>query len=68
MEKVKIGNSDYSRIQMEQGDSGWTIGCSAEYFLNTIKQYENEGYTVKFETSIWRKIFGWGIYKVVAYR
>jgi len=68
MEKIKIGNSDYSRKQMEQGDNGWTIGCSAKYFLDTIKQYENKGYTVKFETSIWRKIFGMGIYKVMAYR
>ena len=53
---------------MEQGDSGWAIGCSAKYFLETIKQYEQEGYTVKFETSIWRKIFGMGIYKIVAYQ
>lgn len=68
MEKIKIGNSDYSRKQMEQGDIGWTIGCSSKYFLDTIKQYESEGFTVKFETSILRKIFGMGIYEVVAYR
>jgi hypothetical protein len=66
MEKIKIGNSDYTKQQMEQGVYGW--GTSAREYIETIKQYENEGYTVKFETSIWRKIFGIGIYKVVAYR
>jgi hypothetical protein len=66
MEKIKIGNSDYKREQMEQGVYGW--GTSNSEFLQTIKQYEAEGYTVKFETNLWRRIFALGIYKVVAYR
>ncbi len=66
MEEIKIGNSDYSRKQMEEGDIGWSIGDSTNHFLNTIKQYEDDGYTIKFEKSIWRMIFGPAIYKVMA--
>jgi len=66
MTKIHVGNSDYTRQQMEQGAKG--CGDSAEYFLDTIKKYEDDGYTVKFETSIWRKFFCVGIYKVIAYR
>ena len=64
MEKIKIGNSDYTKEQMQKGVHGW--GTSDKDFLETIKQYEDDGYTVKFETSIWRKIFCVGIYSVVA--
>ena len=66
MEKIKIGNSDYKREEIEQGICGW--GTSNSEFLLTIKEYEAEGYTVKFETNLWRRIFALGIYKVVAYR
>lgn len=65
-EKIKIGATDYSRKEMESGDIGWSIGTSAKEFMETIKLYEREGYTVSFETSLFRKIFGLGIYKVVA--
>jgi len=66
MEKINIGNSDYSREEMEQGLYGF--GTSAKEFLNVIMRFEKDGYQVKFETSIWRKIFSSAIYKVVAYR
>lgn len=33
MEKIKIGNSDYKREQMEQGVYGW--GTSAREFIET---------------------------------
>lgn len=66
MEKIKIGNSDYTREEMEQGVYGW--GTSSSEFLQTIKTYEAEGYTVKFKTNLWRRIFAFGIYKVIAYK
>ena len=66
MEKIKIGNSDYKREEMEQGVYGW--GTSNAHFLKTIRAYEAEGYTVKFETNLFRRIFALGIYKVTAYR
>lgn len=66
VEKVKIGTSDYTRDQMERGVYGW--GTSSSEYIDTIKQYEKDGYVVKFETNIFRRIFGFGIYKVVAYR
>ena len=64
MEKIKIGNSDYTKEQMQKGVYG--LGTSDKDFLEIIKQYEDDGYTVKFETSIWKKIFCTGIYSVVA--
>lgn len=67
MNKIKIGVSDYTKEEMIYNDS-WAIGCSSDYFLNIIKQYEKDGYEVKFETNLFRKIFGFGIYKVVAYK
>lgn len=57
--KIKIGDSDYTRF---------SIGCSANEFLSAIKYYEDLGYKVKFETNLFRKIFGFGIYKVMAYK
>lgn len=68
MEKIEIGNSDYSREEIDKGIKGWTIGNSPDTFSNTIKEYESEGYTVKFETSFFRRIFGVSVYKVVAYK
>jgi hypothetical protein len=65
-EKIKIGTSDYSRKEMESGDIGWAIGTSTNDYMETIELYEREGYTVSFETSLFRKLFGLGIYKVVA--
>lgn len=66
MDCVIIGNSDYSRKQMEEGSSGW--GVSSSEFLETIREYEIQGYDVKFETSIFRMIFGVTKYRVVGYR
>lgn len=66
-EKVVIGNSDYTREEMESGIY-WGLGDSAEDFLNTILAVEREGYEVRFETNIFRRIFGLGIYKVVGYK
>ncbi len=66
IEKITIGESDYSREQMLSGKMGWSIGNTAGEFLQTISEYEKEGYEVKFETSILRKIFCVGVYKVVA--
>ena len=68
IEKIIIGNSDYTRKEMESGTDSWTIGSSSNHFLSVIKHYEKLGFTVKFETSIWRKLFGIGIYKVIAYK
>jgi len=67
LEKITIGQSDYSRKQMGNG-TGWSWGVSDEYFLETIKAYEEAGYTVKFKTSLLRRIFAVGKYKVVAYK
>lgn len=66
MEKINIGNTDYTKAQMEKGVYGW--GTSNEEFLQTIRTYEADGYTVKFETNLLRRIFAIGIYKVVAYK
>lgn len=68
MEKIEIGNSDYSREEIDNGIKGWTIGNSPDTFSNTIKEFEREGYVVKFETSLWQKIFGLSKYKVNAYK
>lgn len=63
-EKIIIGNSDYTRSEMEERNSGW--GTSSEEFLFTIKNYESKGYTVRFETSLFRRLFSSCIYKVIA--
>lgn len=66
-ERIKIGVSDYTRKAMGADDM-LAIGTSSKEFLDAIEAYEREGYVVKFETSIWRKLFAMGLYKVVAYR
>lgn len=63
--KTVIGSSDYSRKQMESGDTGWSIG-DPNYILNAVKLYEEEGFKVEFKTNIFRRIFAFGIYKIVA--
>ena len=67
---VKIGTSDYTREQMESGNTGWELGTSSKEYLETIAAYEDLGYKVKFETNFFRRI-GWswdlGLYKVIAY-
>lgn len=65
MKKIKIGNSDFTRKQLEEGV--WTWGTSAWECTETIRHFEREGYVVKFETSILRKIFCIGKFKIVAY-
>ena len=67
MEEIVIGNSDYTRKEMENGEYSWlTIGTSAKEFIDTIESYESAGYTVTFRTSFFRRIFGMGKYQVVA--
>lgn len=68
MDKIKIGVSDYSREQIEKGETYFSIGSSTKDFLDLIKEYEDSGYTVKFKTNIWQMIFGLGKYKVIAYK
>lgn len=65
-EVIVIGESDYSREEMGSVNSG--IGSSSTEFLNEIKEYEDLGYIVKFKTSIFRRIFCLGVYKVIAYK
>ena len=60
-----IGQSDYNRKRVEQGNLGWTIG-DEDLLLSTIKIFEKNGYTVEFRTNIFRRLFALGIYKVVA--
>ena len=67
IERVIIGNSDYTRKQMESGKSFGAWGSTLE-FLELIKMVERNGYVVKFETNLFRRIFGLGIYKVVGYK
>jgi DNA-binding Lrp family transcriptional regulator len=66
MEIFTIGTSDYTRKQIESGDMGWSIGASPSEFIERIKEYEDDGYTITFKTSLWRKIFCLGIYKIIA--
>jgi hypothetical protein len=65
MDKIIIGHTDYSRRQIEAGGVVF-IGTSPNKLLELIEAYESVGYEVKFETSLLRKIFGLGIYKVIA--
>ena len=65
-DKVIIGNSDYTRKEIENG-AGWVIGNPVN-FLQTIRAVEREGYTVKFETSLFRKILCVSKYRVVGYK
>ena len=62
--KIIIGNSDYSREEMEKEPYGW--GVPASSYLETIKSYEEKGYKVTFNTSLLRRIFCMGKYQVVA--
>lgn len=66
--KIVIGNSDYSREEMESGlaEGGW--GTDTDEYLRRIKYYENTGRIVKFETSLFRRLFGIGKYRVVSYQ
>ena len=67
MKKIKIGESDYNRNQIESGTPGAIGGqICCDSMLEKIRYYENNGYTVQFQTSIFRKIFLLGKYKVVA--
>jgi hypothetical protein len=65
-QKFVIGNTDYTREQLSKGVYGW--GASSKQFLDRIVTFENEGFSVKFETSLLRKLFGVGKYRVVGYR
>jgi hypothetical protein len=67
MEKIVIGQSDYPRKAIEENKCGWTLG-STTTFLETIKLLEENGYTIKFETSLFRRLFALGIYKIIAYK
>lgn len=64
MKKV-LGYSDFSREEIENGAFG--IVDSNEDIITLIQEEEKKGNKVKFETSIWRKIFCSGIYKIVVY-
>lgn len=63
--KIIIGNSDYSREQVEKGNIV-SVGCSRSELLQVIENYERAGYEIKFETNLFRRIFGIGIYRIVA--
>ena len=69
-QKITIGISDYSRNQIESGDfgnnCGWILGCSKSDFIDAIEKYEKQGYMIEFKTSLLRKIFCAGKYKIVA--
>jgi hypothetical protein len=67
MDCVIIGNSDYNRKQMEEEVCS-RLEISPSEFLEAIREYEIQGYDVKFETSLFRMIFGVTKYKVVGYR
>lgn len=64
--KIIVGYTDFNRKKLEKGCYGW--GASSEYFMASIKEFEDAGFTVKFKTSILRKVFCMAIYKVVAYK
>jgi hypothetical protein len=64
--RIPIGNSDYTRSELECDVWGW--GVSSDYFLKTIQAFEDAGCIVRFETSLFRRIFGIAKYKVVAYK
>jgi hypothetical protein len=66
--KIVIGESDYSRVQMENDECGDGFGTSSKYFLEVIKTFEDAGFTVVFKTNIFRLIFALGTYKVIAYK
>lgn len=67
-EKILIGKSDYTRKEIESGNMGWSIGSTDKEFLRRILEYENDSYTVIFKTNIFRRIFGFGTYKVIAFK
>lgn len=67
MKGIKIGETDYSRDEIEDNKCGAAFGTSADYFLSVIREYEEAGYSVKFETSLWRRLFSLCKYVVVAY-
>lgn len=57
---IKIGNSDYNRLEIE-ADANSSISSN---FLSIIMEYEAIGYTIKFEHN---SLFYLGKYKVIAY-
>ena len=67
IDKVIIGTSDYTREQMENGESAGAFGTSAEDFINVIESYEEDGYDVFFKRNPFR-LFAMGKYRVIAYR
>ena len=60
-----IGESDYSRQEIESNSCGWTWG-SINAVLEAIKEAESNGYDVIFKTSLLRRIFCLGKYKIIA--
>lgn len=63
MEKITIGNSDYTREEIESGAHGaWG---DVHTFLELIYMCERKGYTIVFKTSLLRRIFCTGKYKVI---
>ena len=66
MQQIIIGNSDYNRKELEDNKCGW--GNTALEFIKTINYYEDNGYEVRFETNIFRILFGKTKYKIVGYR
>lgn len=72
-DKIILGYSNQTLFQMQYPPeiNGHVNTCKWEFddsFLRKISAYEDRGYTVRFRTSIWRKIFCLHKYKVVAYK
>lgn len=68
IKKIIIGNSDYTRSEIEEGKCKNAFGSTRTQFLEQILIVERYGYVVKFKTNILRRIFCLGKYRVVAYK
>lgn len=70
-EKIRIGESEYTRDQLEfcrNGTNIYLMAKTSKYLLPIIEAYEEQGYTVVFRIPFLSKLLGSDKYKITAYR
>ncbi len=63
---IVVGYSDYPLKQIESDNCGCTIGNHLE-MKETLALYKELGFRIEFKTSLFRRIFCLGKYKIIAH-
>lgn len=64
--KEIIGYSDYSRTEIVNSDVMGYFSSNPSLILSAVHEFEKCGWKVRFETSMFRRLFLMAKYKIVA--